>query len=381
VQQIASPTKKALRWVFILGGTLVGIFGLVILDRRWGYPESLSDWFFLFAAALFGFIPLFASVIAARSPSRAGLLFLFSTPFALAASFLTQIDRLRYGMILWYVLLGYSSLSTLVIFVLPGLFWLGTQRLNWAPVMSRPESVSPGHKILRIGRMAVLLSCLVLIGAVVLAVLTPPFFMDCNKSAPISAREPGQVVFVARIVRTLGPCEEYSGHHACGGAVAIVRERFWGIRSSVVLLTQGFFENGEQYLLDGVRATDPLTRFLPIVGFRPCNHSARLKDAAVDLRVLRDRSPRLGVRIIGSVTRYNGKEREAAPGRKVAITGPSGTVTVTTDNQGIYDLTGLPPGHYEIRSETPGSRFWHNQCGSGEELKSGTVGGCALDSE
>jgi len=152
VQHIASLTKKALRWVFILGGTLVGIFGLVILDRRWGYPESLSDWVFLFAAALFGFIPLFASVIAARSPSRAGLLFLFSTPFALAASFLTQIDRLRYGMILWYVLLGYSSLATLVIFVLPGLFWLGTQRLNWAPVMSRPESVSQGHKILRIGR-------------------------------------------------------------------------------------------------------------------------------------------------------------------------------------------------------------------------------------
>lgn len=62
----------------------------------------------------------------------------------------------------------------------------------------------------------------------------------------------------------------------------------------------------------------------------------------------------MGVRIIGNVTRFNGREREAreaAPGRNVVITGPSGTATITTDKQGIYDLTGLPSGRYEIHSE------------------------------
>jgi hypothetical protein len=372
-------TKKVLSWAFISGGILVGVLGLVVLDRRWVYRESPSAWFLLSAAALFGFVSLFASLIATRKPRRAGFLLLCSAPFALAASFLIEIDRLQYGMVLWYVLLGYSLLATLVVFVVPGLFWLSTQRLNWPPVM--PDSVSPGQRKLRIAGTVVLLSGSVLSGAIVLAILTPPFFWDCSKRTPISALGRGQVVFVARVVRTLGRCEEYSGHRWCGGAVAVVEERFWGIRSSVVLLTQGFFENGEQYLLDGVHATGPLTRFLPIVGFSPCNHSARLKDAAVDLRVLRDKSPRMGVRIIGSVTRYNGKEREAAPGRNVVIAGPSGTVTITTDSQGIYDLGSLPPGHYEIHSEIRGSSPWHTQCWNGEELKAGEVGGCALDSE
>lgn len=135
MSQIALLTKKALSWVVLLGGILVGVLGLVVLDRRWvfdarwGYGETPSGWFVLSAAALFGFIPLFASVIATRNPRRAGFLFLFSTPFALAASFLTDFDRLRYGMVLWYDLLGYSFLATLVVFIVPGLFWLGTHRL------------------------------------------------------------------------------------------------------------------------------------------------------------------------------------------------------------------------------------------------------------
>lgn len=382
--KMVSLTKKVLSWAFISSGILVGILGLVVLDRRWGYHhwgyrESPSGWFLLSAAALFGSVPLFASLIATRNPRRAGFLLLFASPAALAASFLIEIDRLHYGMVLWYVLLGYSLLATLVVFLVPGLFWLSTQRLNWPPVM--PRSVSPRQRRLRIAGTVVLLSGLVLSGAIVLAILTPPLPGDCSKRAPISTLGPGQVVFVARVVRTLGRCEERSGHRWCTAAVAIVQERFWGIRSSVALLTQGFFENGEQYLLDGVHANGPLTRFLPIVGFWPCNHSARLKDAEVDLRVLRDKSPRSGVRIIGSVTQYNGRKREAAPGRNVVITGPSGPVTITTDSQGIYDLSGLPPGHYEIHSETHGSGPWHTQCGNGQELKSGEVGGCALDIE
>jgi hypothetical protein len=163
------------------------------------------------------------------------------------------------------------------------------------------------------------------------------------------------------------------------GAVAIVQERFWGMRSGVVLLTQGFFENGEEYLLDGVHSAEgPLTRFLPIVGFRPCNHSARLKDAKVDLRILRDKSPRIGVRIIGEVTRYNGKTREPAPGASVVITGPTGTLTTITDAQGIYDVAGLPPGRYDIHAEPRSSIAW-GRTSDNYELKAGEVGGGVLD--
>ena len=360
----------------------MGILGLVVLDRglgyhRWGYNESQSGWFLICAAALFGFIPLFASLIATRDPRRAGLLLLLSSPAALAATFLLDIDRLHYGVILWYVLLGYSMLATVAIFVVPGLFWLSTHRLNWPPVMRR--SASPSQSTLRIAGTGILLLGLILSGAIVLAVFTPPLPVDCSKGAPISALGPGQMVFVARVVHTLGHCEEYSGRRGCTGALAIVQERFWGIRSGVAILTQGYFEDGEKYLIEGVHANGPLTRFLPIVGFWPCNRSSRLKDAEVNLRVLRERSPRSGVRIIGSVTEYNGKKRDGAPGKNVVITGPRGPVTVTTDSQGIYDLSGLPPGHYDIHAETRGASPWHTQCSNGEELKSGDVGGCALD--
>jgi hypothetical protein len=93
--QIALLTKKVLSWLVILGGMLAGILGLVVLERLWGlgYQETPSGWFFLSAAALFGFIPLFASAIATRNPRRAGFLFLLSTPFALAAWFLSDFDR------------------------------------------------------------------------------------------------------------------------------------------------------------------------------------------------------------------------------------------------------------------------------------------------
>jgi hypothetical protein len=269
----------------------VGSVALVLLDRHWGWRESLSDWFFLCAAALFGFIPLVASVTAMRNPRRAGFLFLFSAPFAWAAAFLTQIDRLRYGMILWYVLLWYSFLATLIVFLLPGSFWLGTHKFNWRPIRSRPESVSRRRKILGLALTCVLLWALATVGAVILAILIHPFFADCSKSPPLSKLRPGQMVFVAKIVGTLGPCAKYSRHHECDGAVAVVQEKFWGIHSRVVLLTGGYFEKSETYLIDGVRyGNGPLTRFLPIVSFTSCNHSARLKDAEVDLRMLRDKS-------------------------------------------------------------------------------------------
>ncbi len=45
------------------------------------------------------------------------------------------------------------------------------------------------------------------------------------------------------------------------------------------------------------------------------------------------------------------------------ITGLSGTATISTDKQGIYDRTGLPPGRYEVHSETRSSQFRHTQCG------------------
>ena len=215
-----------------------------------------------------------------------------------------------------------------------------------------------------------------------LAIFTPPprAFIDCNRRAPISRLSPGQVVFTGKVLATIGPCVTSHDRRVCNGAVALVHERFFGTKSKFLLLTQGYFEKDQEYLIDGINFSNmPLTRFLPIVSFTPgCNHSALLQDADVDLRVLRDKSPQHGVRIIGKVLRRYGRPIEPIAGTKVAITGPEGTVVVATDSLGIYDISGLPPGRYEVHSEIRGHDPWYTQCWNGEELKSGTVGGCTM---
>lgn len=224
------------------------------------------------------------------------------------------------------------------------------------------------------------LSLVVIFG---IAILTPPprVFIDCDRRAPISLPlSPDQVVFTGKILTTLGPCETFQGHRSCNGGVALVQEKFFGTRSKVLLLTQGYFEQDQKYLIDGDNfGNSPFSRFLPIVGFTGrCTHSARLNDADVDLRILRDKSLQGGVRIIGKIVRRNGRQRVPIPDAKVAITGPHGTVVAVTDSLGIYDISGLPPGHYEVHSEMRGHDPWYTQCWNGEELKSGTVGGCTM---
>jgi hypothetical protein len=237
----------------------------------------------------------------------------------------------------------------------------------------------PARKYL-VWTLAVLTTVLVVVFGVAIFTRPPNVFIDCNGRAPISRPSPGQVVFTGKILTTLGPCVLSQGRPSCTGAVAVVKEGFFGTRSKLLLLTQGYFEKDQEYLIDGVNFRSAvLSRLLPIVGFTGgCTHSARVKDADVDLRILRDKSPQRGVRIIGKLTRRNGRQREAVAAAKVVIIGPQGTVTVETDNQGIYDVSGLPAGHYEVHSELRGQDPWYTQCWNGEELNPGDVGGCAM---
>lgn len=156
---IALSAKKAVGWAVVSLGVGLGVLGLAILDRSWTSPETASQWFHLFTVALFGFAPLFASVIAIRNPRRAGFVFLLCAPFASALVFLTAIDRLRYGMVVWYCWLGYSLLAGLV-FAVPGAFWLVTYRRNWFPLRPRREG-DPRRRMIEVARVFFLLIVLV----------------------------------------------------------------------------------------------------------------------------------------------------------------------------------------------------------------------------
>src|SRR5258706_5485287 len=77
----------------------------------------------------------------------------------------------------------------------------------------------------------------------------------------------------------------------------------------------------------------------------------------MDLRILRGTPTREGVRVIGQTSVGYGKPLR---GVKVLVTGPSGTITVVTDQDGIYDLPNLPVGHYKVHVDgCKANDRWH----------------------
>ncbi len=116
--------------------------------------------------------------------------------------------------------------------------------------------------------------------------------------------------------------------------------------------------------------------FLPIVDIDFCSHT-QLVEQAVDLRVLHDGPPKSGVRIIGHVYHETLVALEPVPNANLLVTGPNGTIQATTDQQGIYDFVGLPPGHYAI--EVQSKNQYHTRSYRAESnLKDGEVWGATL---
>jgi hypothetical protein len=145
-----------------------------------------------------------------------------------------------------------------------------------------------------------------------------------------------------------------------------------------LVILRGFFKQGErkQYFVDGIRSQGLLTHFLPIIEPQHCGRTDFLEGAMVDLRVLQDGPPTSGIRIIGRVYTDMYAASEPARGAKLLITGPTGTISTATDQQGIYDLIGLPPGHYIVEIELENQRRYSYR--SEGDVKPGEVWGSDL---
>ncbi len=176
-----------------------------------------------------------------------------------------------------------------------------------------------------------------------------------------------QAVFTARILgarKLWGPDEsQWSPGWRRYWLLASVQKQFWGLpwwdRKLVILLMSARASGAppprdEIDFVDGRRLPGSLTRFLPIYETF-CTRTGPLADSEIDLRVLRDGPPRNGIRILGRTDRLTGNypsyRWETAPSMKVAIRGPAGTITAVSDDHGIYDVSGLSPGYYEVGRE------------------------------
>jgi len=216
--------------------------------------------------------------------------------------------------------------------------------------------------------------------------LDGPLYQPSCKEPPPFAKpvSPQQAVFIAKAVYVGRIDRKYaakSGHEMGYWALAKVQHRYWGLpwwSSRIVLLSNGGFEKGEEYFVDGDRSS-LISSFVPIVNIGTCSRSAPLQRADVDLRILRDGTPVSSVRIIGRVVRQRlGQPPEFAQGVVVDITGPKGATVWKTDERGIYDANGLPPGHYSLSLEPSAQLDYMQHWSTEHDLKVGDVWGETL---
>jgi hypothetical protein len=90
-----------------------------------------------------------------------------------------------------------------------------------------------------------------------------------------------------------------------------------------------------------------------------------VQDAIVDLRALHEAPSGPGTRLLGYVREPETFVRGLAPptpskiagGVKISVTGKSGTQIATTDETGIYQVDGVPPGDYTLQLLIPDNKI------------------------
>jgi hypothetical protein len=350
--------RKTICWFVIAFEVLVGVFILVQVGRT----EIYSHVPVVVAIALVvGAAPILSSLVATRNPRGAARI-LWVSPLALLL-----LPRISLGLRLDIaVLLGAT--------VAPGLFWHFVSRRNWPLPLRHP--VLPDRPRLKIVLVFGLL-CSFLVSSVFLSLFLPWWspIGDCNGGPLLNEQgAPRNIVFTARIL-FVGPSSFYGSSL---WSIARVEQRFsdapWSVAGLVVL--RDFFRPDnrfEHFFIEGQGSRGVFTRFLPIIERVECGHSRRLSDAIVSLRILHDGAPRTGIRIIGRVYTSWREHPAPTPRIKVLIKGPSGSTVTVTDADGIYDVTGLPPGQYTVELSTT---KWHPVCKV--NLESTAVSECNL---
>lgn len=398
--------KTGLSWLIAVAGVLASTFLLGVVGARpIPYRESREFWLIFLLVAFFGFALLIASVTALRNPLRAMIICIVSAPVLAAISLRyyfvanTRIptsdpDNRQWALDSYAEFRANNHHDLINSFIWIGIifggltvFWFITHKFGWPrPIASRP---APTWRKVVIAFAVALLLCFMICGTSFAWGVWPPrygFSIACNDGLPRAAqRSPDEVGVVARVVYLIGPTAPYQGHQRSAAALAIVQEYFWGLPSwnhRWIFLSDSLFEKGDKLLVVGKLQNGIITRFFSFVSVAPCNRTAPIEYREVDLRVMRDGPPKTGVRVIGLVTRFGDYTNQAGvPGTKVIIEGPSGTTTAISDQHGIYDVSGLPPGHYLVHADVFDKRWNEYQsCGDreGNNLKEGDVWGCTL---
>lgn len=365
--------RKTVSWLAVLFGFALGVFGFGLLGveplTALFSPPSAKTWLDGLTLFAFGSVPLFASIVAFRNRRLASLVCLIAAPLVSLVVWLADIRLAEVIFYPKYFAYQYSNTaSAAIIFVtllLLGYFWSIAHRYHW-PVITAATKMPPWTK-LTLAAVTSLAFLVCVCATSVRAASSWELPGDCGGPPAFSKPYPGHAVFIARVVNV----------DAITGAMAVVQQRFGGLPWGNKIVFLKFINKKGTYFIDGRFEEGIVTRWVVPVLDLKCTGSCPIEAAGVELRLFRDSPHWDGVRIIGRVLEPPGMGLTPASGATVIVEGPRGSVVTVTNSDGIYDLSGLPPGHYSIR--LPSSGF-QGTCRDFREgvLKSGDVWGCNL---
>jgi hypothetical protein len=333
--------RSTLSWIVALFGILLSLMAIMRVSRVPVFRDDLPpDWLQASVFALLALVPPLSIMFALRNRRQAGVLLLAASPLVGANWYLwfRSLDSRLPDSVLEYLI---PSLCLAI----PGTFFFLTARAGWPPLVStRKKRLIAGSSLLVVWLFFGFLS----------AICQHDIWGErqgpCRDSSPVlfARKFPNHVTFTGRVVFA-------QNSYWC---IMRAEHRYWGVPwwFPGFVVVRGYFRQGErgEYLVDGSRDGGLVLHFLPVVEPYPCCHTAPVEEAKADLRVLDTGGPKWGVRIVGTVHRGYYEFGHAFPGATVFIKGPGGIISATTDQEGIYDRAGLPPGHYTVQVDSGG---------------------------
>ena len=405
--------KSLLRWLAIAIGAFIGFLILLAIGRfdLSNLQNDLNS-YALVALSLLGSSWFVASLIAIRNQGLAARIFLINAPLtifciilfdandvielasrmAVATLFLLPLylPLLAHTWRRASILFSISAFASALLLVLPplrpistsllpviatasliilafGWFWFAAHKLNWPPLLQSSPPKSLMRRTAKIIIAAFAFAILYLGCLISVSLLLPTMHDGCNYFPLFNQpRNSRHAAFTARIVY-LHPDPNHSvrGDLAAESAIGVVEHNFWGAPRwpwHLVLLTGSRFVEGEMYFFEGERTEGLITRFLPFEVAHTCGWTRQAGYASLELHLL-NHPPAKPSTIVGQV--YRSKEltsgggitRPPYPGAKVIVSGPTGSITATTDSQGIYEVDGLAPADYTVSVVLPDTEY------------------------
>jgi hypothetical protein len=348
--------QRILDWLAISTTVILGLYTLIDAAFHAAMPDYNS---ITLGIAFISFALLVSVPIALRHRKRTAIFLLIAGPIA------------DFWLFWWYRTVYYytyaqdsiydifvENLIALAFLWIPAAFWLVTHRLRW-PELRGPSTMSIRSSVMTTAFVLIALYVIASIGVIYQFGRVQPVG-DCGETNHVvtGPNSPNDAMFVAKIIQIGYPRGIVNGRIASMSALAIVKEKFWGLpswNSKLVILTKYVYYEGDEYLIYGTRRGNWLTLGLPLFESHLCGLSLQIQDAEIQLRIMHDGPPKSGIRIIGRTMRWPYGNNAPLPhgpmpGAKVLVSGPSGTFTAISDSHGIYDVSNLPTGHYTIRS-------------------------------